>query len=268
MKRARRGFTVTEVLVAAGLALLVLTLLGISLSLVRRLLQTTTSASDSSLRLRGAYLDLSSELRETSFSHCRVLAVPGSGRGLLGDAVWFCSGQDPATGRTLRGGHGGPHWQRNILYYPAIPGNHDELYGVSCPATDDADGYDVGCSHKILVRKVIDSPPATPSDPNKPPEELLSPTDIVGYISDPSQLMMSPTGPNGQEDAKLAAQQMVSFRASMHPSSAQPSASHIKIAMVSLSAEEAQSQARPEGRDASNLPGSEAMEFSVYPESR
>lgn len=103
MKRARRGFTVTEVLVAAGLALLVLTLLGISLSLVRRLLQTTTSASDSSLRLRGAYLDLSSELRETSFSHCRVLAVPGSGRGLLGDADGSARARTPPPAERCEG---------------------------------------------------------------------------------------------------------------------------------------------------------------------
>ncbi len=268
MRQAPRGFSIVEVLIAAGLTVLVLTLLGVSLNLVRNLLRANSAASDSSLRLRGAYLDLSGELRETSFLQCRTMEVPGSGRGLLGDAVWFCSSVEPSSGTTIRGGDGRPHWQRNILYYPAIPGNHDQLYGVTCPTLDDAEGYDVGCPHKILVRKVIDAPPTTSSDPSRPPEELISPADIVEYIRNPSQLIMNPTGPGGQEDARLASQQLVSFRVSMHPSSAQPSASHLKITIVSLSAEATKGQARVEALDHTSLPGSETMEFSVYPECR
>lgn len=268
MRRLPRGFSIVEVLIAAGLTVLILTLLGVSLSLVRSLLRENSAASDSSLRLRGAYLDLSGELRETSFLQCRTIEVSGSSRGRLGDAVWFCSSVDPSSGKSIRAGDGRPHWQRNILYYPAIPGNHDQLYGVSCPAVDDAEGYDVGCPHKILIRKVIDALPSTSSDPSRPPEQLISPTGIVDYIHNPSQLMMNPTGPGGQEDARLASQQLVSFRASMHPSSTQPSASHIKIRMVSLSTEAAQGQSRVEAVDHSSLPGSEAMEFSVYPEVR
>lgn len=114
--------------------------------------------------------------------HTGFLAL-GSGDSLTtlvgkdGDAIWFLSAFDPATGEFIRNDDGTPRWQRNIIYYCVVPSG-----STIGPGVDDG-GYEVSHPHKVLVRKVVDSgPTTTPTNPLSQ-ETLLA--DVSSYLERP-----------------------------------------------------------------------------------
>lgn len=112
------------------------------------------SEEAAAVRLRGALASLQRDFEIASKENVSVAPVPGSlsGGGKDGDAIWFLSPIDPTTEQIARNSEGEPVWQRNILYYLTVPLNHSACEGSAGP-----DGYDEGCPHKVLVRKVINN---------------------------------------------------------------------------------------------------------------
>jgi hypothetical protein len=150
-----------------------------------------------------------------------------------GDAVWFLSPVDPANGQVLRTESGRPHWQRNILYYCTVPALHQELYGFECTGGTDAQGYEVYCPHKVLVRKVIDNPPATGSAETDPMEKLLTPAEVARYLTRPQRFDL-PSGEPGVEEATIVANSLVSFRVALSPSPQAPGEVAIQLSAAGV----------------------------------
>ncbi len=119
------------------------------------------------------------DLSLTAYEHVRVSDSLNSLSGKDGDALWFLSAVDPNTGEFIRDSMGRPRWQRNILYYMAVPTGLADL-GFSGTGVNE-DGYEVSYPYKVLVRKVIDNPP--PTDPTS--EETLM-TDISAHLQAPA----------------------------------------------------------------------------------
>lgn len=145
--------------------------------------------NDVTLQMKRATRNISKDLKTSFFDATRVEQVPGVG-GFDGDAL---AALTAGAGVEARQGaatdeDGAPFWQRNVIYYPIRP------QGDTCVGAADADGYDDVCPHKMLLRKVVDSPPATsPMPPGVPltdTEVLL--TSLLPYLTRPSSLTLGP----------------------------------------------------------------------------
>ncbi|MEW6277233.1 MAG: hypothetical protein AB1758_01325 [Candidatus Eremiobacterota bacterium] len=193
--------SLAEVLVAGFVFSL---LLGVAVLLFRHSTQVwkhASSAEGARHGLSSARAALERDLRLSDPALVARADVPTSlGGGPDGQALWFLSPVDPATGEVVRKQDGYPFWQRNILYYLVVPSNHDAVFGVACAGgADPADGYDDRCPHKVLIRKVIDDGvPTTPAD--EATEEALI-ADITPYLTRP--VGFSTAGMTGEPGLEL-----------------------------------------------------------------
>lgn len=265
LKSERNGFTLIELMVSFAVFSIALTVLAATFASSRRLLAETTGSSDASQKLRRVYLSLERELRSSAYDRVEVANSPvGPGSGFSGDVVWFLSAEDPVTGVRARGSNGRPLWQRNILYYPAIPTNHASLYGFNCAGGSNSQGYDVHCPHKVLVRKVIDS--GSPTDPsNEASEEsLIAPGTIGAYLSAPTGFTVPLTGA-GTEQATVVSPSLLSFRAAKAP--LVPGAlEELTFTIQATSLLELGKSVAVGSTDLQLAPQTETMEFSIVPE--
>lgn len=214
-----RGLTLAEILVSTGVFALLLVVLTASVVQGEQAWRDTSAATRAERSLKRAVEAVREELAMTSFAQIRTRPVPGSLAGTYdGDAVWFLSAVDPASGRFQRKADGSPRWMRNILYYLVVPQNHAALYGYTCTGGPGADGYDDRCPHKALVRKVIDAGAATTTDDSTPEEVLLTSAEVAGYLTAPSGLDVSGMiGEPGLENARLLAHELLGFRVFLAP---------------------------------------------------
>lgn len=207
--RRSRAFSLLELSVAAGvfsaLLLVVLALFNQSIYVWR-----ATSSSDGANReLRKARVALERDLELTNLTQVARVNVPGhlSGGVADGQALWFLSPLDPATGRLVTDEDGKPVWQRNILYYLVVPTNHSTLFGMTCAGGGNSKGMDDRCPHKLLIRRVIDF--GTPTDPADPAtaESLIPAGSIAPYLQQP------PGGfdISGWPDARIVASNLLTF---------------------------------------------------------
>lgn len=92
---------------------------------------------------------------------------------------------DAATGPVCTTDGGEPFWQRNVLYYTVRPSND------TCPGGTDGYGYEDMCPHKVLIRKVIDTNPATSptGNPNDVKEVALG--SMTAYLTRPNETDVS-----------------------------------------------------------------------------
>jgi type II secretory pathway pseudopilin PulG len=217
MSRERRSLcavTLLEALVAVGMFALVTAL--VMGALVKsmdgwRRSSSQHSAEQSLYKARSA---LTRDLQSASVEPEHLAVSPGpSSLGVPdGDAVWFLSAIDPATGQAVindgtdSNDMGTLRWQRNILYYSVVPQNHATHFGFSCTGNAGPTGSDDHCPHKILIRLVLNGP----DDPDGV-ELLLPPADIAAYLTAPDNYDTSPISGPYLEEVKIVADSLVTF---------------------------------------------------------
>lgn len=208
----RRGFTLVEVLVSFGIFALLSIVLATSLREGASVLRKAAASADVQGELRKARLGLAQDLARTSFTQTNSTTAPASLAGADGDAVWFLSAIDPVSGEYRRKSDGTPFWQTNILYYLTVPSAHVSLYGYQCAGGADGAGYEDRCPHKMLIRKVIDLPPATTSAETS--EETLIPGgSIAPYLTRPTTFNLAAmNGEAGLRSARVQAHSLLTFR--------------------------------------------------------
>jgi type II secretory pathway pseudopilin PulG len=218
-RRLIRGLTLTEVIVSMTLFSVVGLLLAVSFTSATAIWRTTSASTSSQMALSKARDDLTRDVQRTSFSTVRISNGPSSLGAVDGDAIWFLSAIDPVSGQMMRKVDGTPFWQRNILYYSVVPNNHATLLGFSCSGGADADGYEVQCPHKVLIRKVIDSGPATDPTDESTEETILTSADVSGtYLTRPNGYNTSNMlSESGVDETSLPSTNLLTFRAQLAP---------------------------------------------------
>ncbi len=181
---SRRGFTLPEIFVTLGIFTIVMIVLASSLQSATTIWRRTSGISTIQTQMGKALSRLVSELEQADFNETATANSTTSLTAPDGTAVWFLSAVDPATGATVRTPTGGPLWQRNILYYPVVPNNHQNTFGMTCTGGAGPLGLDDQCPHKVLIRKVIDGPVAHPTLAGA--EGLMTAADIVPYLTRPN----------------------------------------------------------------------------------
>jgi type II secretory pathway pseudopilin PulG len=218
LRRSARGLTLIELIVSISLFSLVGLLLAGSFVVAAGVWRTTSASTDSQRALTKAQDDLDRDLKRTSFASVRTALGPSSLGSPDGDAIWFLSAVDPATGDFMRKVDGTPFWQRNILYYTVVPNNHPTLFGFTCSGGANADGYEVQCPHKVLVRKVIDDGVTTDLADESTVETSIAASAISTYLTRPSGYDTSAMlGESGVSDVSLPSTNLLTFRAQVAP---------------------------------------------------
>lgn len=198
------GTNLIELLAALGVFSLLCAFATMLLSQSVRVWSGANSKEDAGMQLlkgrRALLRDLSQararpdpDTGEQCLNYIKAPQVLGGGQ-----ALWFLSAERADGQGFALDRDGYPYWQRNILYYLAIPSDHDALYGGPCQPSSNPDGNDC-CPHKVLIRVVIDADKKTEPLPDLPadvpddssPEELLSPDKIEGYLLAPKGLDVS-----------------------------------------------------------------------------
>lgn len=248
----RRGFSMLEVIVVLGMAALVALIFQLAFSQSIGVYRKVTSEDLAMRNLRKARDRLSQELAVSCFQETRVSPGPTTLVGRDGDAVWFLSATDPATGHFMRRHDGTPFWQRTILYYPVIPANKFAGAGL------DAGGYEVSCPNKVLVRKVLDTGAATNPADESTAEEL--PADVSMFLDRPDGLDTSAmTG----QTVSLVATDLVTFRAV-----ADPAVREVRFDVRSLAIGDASRELAVGSVDLLETRFTSRLDFSIFPVNR
>lgn len=171
---------------------------------------------EASRNLQMAQQELQRDLLGARREDVVVSDVPDQvgGGGKTGQALLFRSAIDPDTGAFCQKRDGTPLWQKTILYYTAVPEEHDRLFGQACQGGSNPEGYDDVCPHKLLLRKVIDLPPeTTPTSSEASAEPLL--LDPTAYLTQPVSLSLREmSSEQGSVEARIVASGLLGFRAS------------------------------------------------------
>lgn len=196
-----RGLSLLEAMLALGL----FTLLGVigayalrgSIQVHNRV--SSQQAAEQSINRAVSRLDR--ELLAASAFELDTADVPAhlGGGGLDGQAVWFLSDVDPATGQSMRTLDGSAFWQKTILYYLVVPNNHAALCGYTCAGGVAPSGsYDDRCPHKVLVRKVLDV--GSNTDPTDETTAETLPGNVNAWLTQPDAFDVS--GLAGEPDVE------------------------------------------------------------------
>lgn len=215
----RRGATLFEVIITTGLFSLMVIAMFLILRGGMRAWYNVESRQKAQRDLRRTNLRVLDDLKTTGYSR---LDTKPWGQGKFGanngDALWFLSSQVPSSypapfaGSFARNPTSGePVWQVNVLYYLAVPDDH-----TTCAGFADADGYDTGCPHKYLIKKVIDQTDqsAAPNDPANA-ESLLTPAQVDAYLDSPTtafNLNGMTTGAVVPGSVQIIADSLLTFR--------------------------------------------------------
>lgn len=260
------GFTLLELVVSFAVFVLAMGLLASILISSKALLTEVGGNADATQKIKKIFLAVNRELRATSYLWVKtdkMANMPGPGS--AGDALWFLSSVDPKNGDvSARGDNGRPRWQRNVIYYPSVPTDHDSLYGIHCAGGADVEGYDLHCPHKVLIRKVVDSGPvSTYNDPDRV-EEIIPESGINTYLNAPVGFTV-PTIGQGTEQAQAVCPGILSFRAEKLASTPlEPEQIKIRLKVTNL--EELGKKTALGTASLESAPQTESLEFCVFPE--
>lgn len=191
--RRRSGLTLVEAMMGMVLFSMLSLVLIQAVREASKVWRRSSGASTAQLALRQAQRKLAGDFASTSFAQVSLGAgtIQLASGGRNGDVIWGLSAIDPATGNFMRKANGSPFFQANVLYYLAVPSQHSQIYGVSCPGFKDAAGLDQGCPHKMLIRKVIDFGPATLASDESTEETLMTAAQVANYLTQPTTLNVS-----------------------------------------------------------------------------
>lgn len=212
MKKRPRAFTLTEAVVAFGIAFFVLLLFALCFENAVAAWRKSSGLATARTQLEKAKSSLERELEHARFAESATgLSTAGAGGVPAGTAVWFLSAENPATGQVQRSASGRPLWQRNVLVYPAVPNNHNATFGSNCSGGAGTGGLDTQCPHKVLIRKVIDGPVDHPTEPGA--EGLMSYSQIGPYLTRPDGYStQAMAGEAGLEETSLLCYSLLYFR--------------------------------------------------------
>lgn len=215
MKKLKTGFTLPELLIAMTVAFVLIGAGYFMLHMATDVYRQISGHEDGALQMKKAARRIQVDLLASNANLTNTSIVAGP-VGNSGDAVWMLSAAsgDEASGSTNATETGSPYWQRNVIYYPARP------QGDTCPGIVDGDGYEDGCPHKTILRKVVDSGASTSPLPTGNPaadkEELL-PT-VTPYLTRPSGLGVAGMyGEPGITDVEIIAINVLSMRVEKDP---------------------------------------------------
>jgi hypothetical protein len=261
VRPARRfGFSLVELLLVAAMFSLFMiasyTLLSSGVSVWQR----TASSQDAGFQMGKARVSLQEDLRQASFASTRV----GRSANLVGGAtegnvVWLLSALNPASQTFCRKTTDGlPFYQRNIVYYLAVPRDHDSLFGVSCAGTD------TRCPHKFLIRRVFDSgPPTAPDSPLSKEEKLLGPGQVQDLIPLPRGYSLELTGADSESD-KLVATGLLDMSVSLGSGDSAASR-EVRVTLSGFDVEDAGKKVRLGQQDLKDSSYTHTIVFSVFP---
>lgn len=263
MRPRNRGASLVELAVGVAIFMLLSLLMVAALKTGNQVWTRSMASSSGQAELRKAYSSLSSDLRRSRFDRVARRTVPASlgGGGFDGDAIWFLTCEDPNTGLVMKKADGSPFWQRNILYYTIVPTGHNALYGFTCGGGADADGYDDRCPHKMLIRQVIDLPPATNPADETTEEPLLTAAQVAPYLIAPVGFDVSGIAGPGTEQVEVRAHSLLCFKTALAPDANFPGE-----VLVDLRAARIQEARRAVQVGSAQLDGYDiSLEFSVFP---
>ena len=234
LKPAAKGVTLIELVVAFGLFSLIGLILALAFRASTEVYRNVDGATDARTVLGKAEASLLRDLERTGFRSIRVRQGSNSLGPIDGDAVWFLSAINPATGEYMRKPDGSPFWQTNILYYTSVPSGHAALVGVNCSGGSNAEGYEVNCPHKVLIRKVIDEASETTDPTNSSTEEILiDASDIGNYLTRINGYDATAFSEAGLLDSSLPATNLLTFRVQLAPDSRAEREVSIQLGAVS-----------------------------------
>lgn len=211
----KRGFTLPELMIAMTVALVLIAAGYFMLNMATNVYRQISGHEDGALQMKKAARRIQVDLLAGNPALAST-SVSGGPLGNSGDAVWLLSSAsgDEASGSTCVTETGSPYWQRNIIYYPARP------QGDTCSGTLDADGYEDGCPHKTILRKVVDSGVATQPLPTGNPaadKEGLLPG-VAAFLTRPNGLgVAGMLGEPGITDVEIVAINLLSMRVEKDP---------------------------------------------------
>lgn len=213
MKRRDRGFSVVELMLVAAIfsSFMVVSymLLNTGFSSWKR----TANSQDVDLEFSKATGLLRRDMRDSSVRSCstRTTAWLPAG-GTRSNVLWFLSAVDPATGKFVRKKDGTPFWQRNIVYYLAVPSEHDAIYGLRCG------NVRYHCPHGMLVRRVFDTGAVTSSTSAEAKiERLMTSAQVGERLKRPRRASLLEFGNPTAESEEIAATGLVDFEARIAP---------------------------------------------------
>ena len=149
--------TLPEIILCLGLFSAIMLMSVIFLTRGKSLFASVSGSTDANNRMQKALGLIVRDLQTANYKQIQIASVPPSlGAGLDGCALAFLSPRDAATGQVCEDKNGDLFWQRNIIYYLVVPNGHSGCSGGAGPG-----GFDDHCPHKTLIRKVVDTPPAT-----------------------------------------------------------------------------------------------------------
>ena len=150
------------------------TLLDMGLDVWRR----TESSQEASSQLQKARYALRRDLTAASLNELSILDSPE------GSILWFLSPMDTGSEELALDLDGAPLWQRNVIYYTAVPEEHDTLFPGTCSGDPDV------CPHKLLIRRELDTGVTTHGNsPLGRAEELLSEDDLLAEVLRPRNMV-------------------------------------------------------------------------------
>lgn len=251
-------------LVAFGLFSMVGLMLAVSFAGAGNVWRNVSGSTDAQLSLRKARGWLDRDLKRTSFSSIGEAAGMNTLGAEDGSLIWFLSAVDPVTGEFMRTSTGEPFWQRNIIYYLAVPQNHVTLFGFTCSGGADANGFEVQCPHKVLIRKVVDGGGATDPLDETTIEQPLTPTEAAGYLSRPIGFDTSAMNSEpGVTDVSIAATNLLSMQVELAPDARWER--EVRIDLLSVAILSAQREVRIGQNPMNASRFTTAVELQIFP---
>lgn len=243
--RARRGFSLPELLIVSFIFSLFLVASYLILSQGLAVWAKTESSQNTSFQLQKAR----DTLRRDLLSASRVeLETSGS-------ELWFLSSIGPQQ-QQVQHDDGRPFWQRNVLYFLAKPTEHNQIFKVDCGSDPNL------CPHKALLRVVVDTGPTTTPDSTAIAEEVLFGLDVAKSLALPPTDLYPNAESRNVEQISVVATGLLSLRFEVDPKGLSPG--EVEVTIKGFDLTKSGERVRLGVDDLNDSPLTEEVKFSVF----